>query len=142
MKADGVYKAQARGRALLGISLIEVLLSMALLGVVITGFLATYQAATRDGQHQYRAAQAVVLLDSVTEQLILSNSDHADLALGTHMQHYSEGGQLLDSSSGAVYQVTWTVSNSTWDNVRSLDLSVRWTVNGMARTIRWTTWRN
>lgn len=142
MSSRGGRSRPDRGTRQSGFSLVEVLLSMAILGIVITGFLATYQTATRDTQHQYRASQAVAILDSVTEQLLLLNPEHDNLTLGTHQQYFNEMGSPLTSSSGAMYQVRWDVTATNATNIRAIELTVRWTVNGIPRTIRWTTWRN
>lgn len=129
-------------RTQLGFSLVEALVSLALLSTVVTGFLTSVDAAMRGSRHQQRSTQAIELLDGVSEGLLMRNPSDTLLELGTHEQSYDRYG-LPCSLEEEIYKVTWGVTRLESDvSMRELTLRIAWKEGTSWHGIGWTTWRS
>ncbi|MCP4504665.1 MAG: prepilin-type N-terminal cleavage/methylation domain-containing protein [Deltaproteobacteria bacterium] len=141
-----------RKHLLRGFSLIEVMVSSALLVIAITGTLTAFTSATRVYEHQRKSTHAITIAESTLEDLLLrfQGDNQTKIYAGEYGPHcYSRVGKFLkDASSsscpdGTYYNVTWVSSAvDLLDDIIRLEVIVRWNEAQGAKDIRLTTLRN
>lgn len=126
-----------------GFSLVEALVSMAILAAVVTGFLSSMNAAFRGVRHQQEAVIAIGLVDALSEELLMVNPSSTELAMGVHQRFFDVSGRRQSTQSGATYTLEWSISPLETDSsIRTIEMRVLWSQQGTPRRIAWTTWRN
>lgn len=135
------YRSGRRRLGPRGFGLVELLISVSILGISLTLFLSAANAARYLFAHQRNLTQAVAVGDTVTEGLLILDSSDEALAEGEHMAMFTRQG--LPTSSRGFYQVTWVVSNyEEVTGMRKLDITIDWQEQGIVRSTSWTTYRN
>lgn len=126
-----------------GFSLVEALVSMAILAAVVTGFLSSMNAAFRGVRHQQDAVVAIGIVDALSEELLMLNPSSTDLGIGMHQRFFDASGRRQSAQSGATYTLEWSISPLETDSaIRTIEMRVLWSQQGTPRRIAWTTWRN
>lgn len=135
-----------------GFSLIEVMVSSALLVIAITGTLSAFSSATRVYEHQRKTTYAITIAESTLEDLLMrfqgdNQTKVSGAEYGPHC--YSRDGKFLkDASSstcpgGTYYEVSWLSSQvGTYNKVIRLGVTVRWEETQGQKTIQLSTLRN
>ncbi len=135
---------QRRRRRSAGLTFPELLMSVAILGIVMASFTGAVNGANRAFRHTRNRAQAIAIAEELTEQLLIMDGSDAALSIGTaHAESYDRAGHRTAVPSDAFFVARWTVApHDTVANIRRIDLEVSWEESGTSRRIGWFTFRN
>lgn len=112
-------------------SLLEVMVSGAMLIAGPTGIVSAMSTAAGLQAHQRKVSHGIHIAESVLEELLIRPVADAELDFGTHPStplQYDDDGDRLITGTGA-YQVQWTVSPPppAVDAMRTVTTRVTWT---------------
>jgi hypothetical protein len=126
-----------RGRAF---SLIEVMVSGVLFLVGVAAVFSSYATAVRILAHNHHMTRAISLAEATLEELVYTFSSSGMLTIGSHaaQRRYDEAGRL---DPAGLYEVGWDVRAFKVDEVREVEVHVRWTEERQPRSIQLKTWR-
>jgi type II secretory pathway pseudopilin PulG len=116
-----------------GFSLLEVMVSGALLIVGVTAALQGYSTATQRAIKDRHLTQAIHAAESAAESVLAREQSDGDLNAGNHpdMLFFDDVGHELPSAAGASYVASWSINaNTPIENIRRIAITVRWTDSG------------
>jgi prepilin-type N-terminal cleavage/methylation domain-containing protein len=133
-----------------GFSLLEVMISSALLLLAISGTLSGMGTAFKVYEHQRKTSNAIVIAESTIEDFLLRfRGDPQTRVGGEYGPHcYNLDGLFLkDASSsscpaGTYYRATWRVDPTSLDGINKTTVFVRWFESTGEETITLFTVRN
>lgn len=125
-----------------GFGLVEMMVSLSIVGLVMTAFMDSAAAARAVFRHQRCLTAAIAVGDQLTEELLLMDGSDSALDFGVHQRTLNREGQPAGAGD-VYYTATWTVSNyAAVSGMRQLDLRVGWQEHGSPRYMAWTTFRS
>jgi len=140
-----------RLRSARGFSLLEVMISSALLLLAIAGTLSGMGTAMRVYEHQRKTSNAINIAESTIEDLLLRfQGDNQTKVSGSEYGPHCydiDGKFQADASSGTCptttyYRATWKSSASSLQGIVNLTVYVRWDETSGTKEINLTTSRN
>ena len=136
-------RASGRKRAKQGgLSLIEMMISLAILSITMSSFLSATNAVSRLFHHQRMLTQAIAAGESLTEGLLLLDPSDSELETGTYERYYTAQG-IETLAPSAIYTAEWSVAPYTAvPGMRELIIRVYWNERGDTKFISWVTYRN
>lgn len=123
-------------------SLIEVMVSAALLIVGLTAAFSSFATMTRELNHASRRSTAGALAEATLEELVLRSAADPALALGAHSDNvnFDVGGHRVEGDG--FFAVGWdVVPYARVATVREVRVRVTWTDTGGPRRLELKTWR-
>lgn len=118
-------RPRANSRPPKGFTLLETLISSALLVMAITGVVSAFSGISRSFEHQRHMTQAMALAESQLESLLQRYQSHVDLTNIVHPTlHFDREGK--QQASASVYAVNWTVTPTPF-GMRRVKVTVSWT---------------
>lgn len=130
----GLVTKMRRGvRAEDGFSAVEMMIAIAMLGILMLGFMSVFPMGLRTVAKGERMTVATSFAQDEIERLKTLPGADADLVAGNHVD---AGNPIL-----GVYTRTWTVTDDApMTGMKTINMSVAYTDNGMPRTIGMTTY--
>ena len=127
-----------------GLTFPELLMSVAILGIVMASFAGVVDGANRSFRHTRDLAKAIAIAEALTEQLLIMDASDPALAWGPdHGASYDRDGYLAANPADTYFQAAWTVTpHQTVPNIRRIDIQVTWSEGGTPRVVGWFTFRN
>ena len=128
-------------KAVKGFSLIESMVSAALLTISVMGTFQAYSQATDYRENVRNLTQATNVAEGVLEDLILRFNGDSDLDIGPHgPMYFDRDGEF--QSAVSEYTATWTVvPNTAVDGIRTIEVDVQWTSKLGTRNLKLATER-
>ena len=127
-----------------GLSLIEVLVSGALLLIGLSAVFASYSSATRLIAHNAAVTNALQLGEATLEELIARQRGDEQLSLGTHgPRTYTASGALVEARDpSGRFTLTWTVQGyAAMAGMREVTVTTAWNEGATKVSTSLTTWR-
>ena len=125
-----------------GISLIEMMVSMAILSITLTSFMTATGSVSKIFYHQRMLTEAISVGETLTESLLLLDPSADDLKTGSYSRYYSLEG-VETTALLHTYTANWAVeSYDPVPGMRELEITVSWDEMGETRSISWVTFRN
>lgn len=131
----------------LGFTLLEVMVSSAILLVGIAAFVSAYASAMNLNEHQRHMTHVLDISEAVTEEMLLMFNSDQDLKDGEHLEKrfYDKDGIELTNADdeNRFFTVGWIVTaNDPVPNVRKLEIEISWEERGVKKTFLVTTFRS
>ncbi len=130
-----------RRRGPRGFSLLEAMISGALLTISVSGTLSAYSNVAAQYQNQRHTTQAMNIAEGTLEDLLLRFNGDTEIAPGSHGPlNFDRDGEI--QGGAGTYQATWTVLPHPIDGIRTIVVTVAWDSMLGPRTLVLTTDRS
>ncbi len=139
-----ITTGRRRARGSRGLTFPELLMSVAILGIVMASFAGVVNGANRAFRHTRDRAKAIAIAEELTEQLLIMDGGDPALAVDReHSEAYDRTGHLAALPADQYFLASWTVTpHDAIPNIRRIDLEVSWSEAGTERSVGWFTFRN
>jgi prepilin-type N-terminal cleavage/methylation domain-containing protein len=132
-------RRRPRGASAAGFTLIEVMISSAILLIGISGVVLGLRSAQDTAAHQRLVTQAIHSAESVMEDLLLRNTGHNELETGTHGPRWFDS-KGIETSSTSTFEVRWNVQGAVpFEGMKRVTVTARWQEGDRERSFSITT---